>query len=310
VGRFGQRCGEIQVKVRANLEVDLNSRLLEAQKHAKHLEHMLSVLEEEQAVAKEALEEKTAALDAINDKNTRPISVAEEHVCQAVASRIADAMRNDWDENSLHPSARSVIAHELSGMRSPMITEVVSLLVTQASAMVKASNRASLQFKQALNRHLMNRELSMSSMDSKDDEYFGNIFRPEESPSTIETSRDSHLPPQTQARAHLERSGSLDPSVKSGCGGGATATERPHVEPLPSYNSSTSVVSIGHNAGTVGVARKAKMLVDGATVISHGSYGNYKVKYCYVSKDLQMIYWKDMFEKKEPKMMRIDECEK
>lgn len=317
------------MKVRANVEVDLNSRLLEAQKHVKHLEHMLSVIEEERAADRDALEEKTLALDAMNDQHTRPLSEEEEAICQTVASRIVNSMQNEWDETSSHPSPRLVIAQELSGLRAPMVTEVVTLLVTQASELVKATNRSNIQLKNTLNRYLLNREMSVSTVDSKDDTeshttsrylpYEPALSHSEHSRTTIDPRQHPQQHTHTHPLPHLELPGSNEPSTKSGV---SLSTDRPMmsqgasarstIDPSNAYPSAATAASLipRDSSGTVVVARKAKFLVEGATVISHGSFGNYKVKYCYVSKDMQLIYWKDMFDSKDPKVMRIDECDK
>lgn len=315
------------MKVRANMEVDLNSRLMEAQKHVKTLEAQVEQLVEERGALAAALADKESALEVINDDHLRPLSDQDRVVCNSIATRITEAMRNESDEDSTHPTARQVINHELSGVRAPMTIEIVSQLVTKASDMVKATTRSSIEFRNAVHHRLLQKELSMSSMDSKESESFlaapSPVHDSNGRPLTVgvlhSTSLASSLPQHDGSIVPVSREASVK-TFNSGTvqsdrtGTGVFQAEPGHVydAPLTAFPPATTSTSamLKDGGGLVGASRKTKVLVEGATVISHGHYGNYKVKYCFVSKDLKTIFWKDMFEKKEPKSMHINECEK
>ncbi|CAE7506811.1 KIF6 [Symbiodinium microadriaticum] len=326
--RFGQRCGEIQVKVSANVEVDLNSRIHDLQQALKRLQHDMAIVEEEKANLLLALEEKTSEIEGLQDNNTRPVSEEDLAICQVAASMIASAMRHNESDNfdPVHPSVRHVIEHELSDLRPPMAHEVIRLVVDMATEMLQEAARTTIAYQNRLHHAALQKGMSMSTIDSKEDEFFTASVRPVELDIThpslriqqagVEDSRTRPPSPMhTQYLAATSRTLSRDPSMYT-FNTQTSAADHTRGESGKSIPDSLSGVFPGSSAtclhrdstGASGWSRKTKLLIEGATVISHGHYGNYKVKYCFVSKDLQTIFWKDMFEKREPKSMPVNEC--
>ena len=303
------------MKVQANLEVDLNSRIYDLQQALKRLHHDMAVMEEEKAKLLFALDEKTAECADLLDSHSRPLTDEERVLCEAAVGKMSSSLRHKPDGNAddqdlEHPSARQVIQQQLSAFRPPMTQEVVCLLLEVATSIVHENTSASIEYQSRLQHHLLRKEFSLSTIDSKEEDDYA------VSSTTRGKGSERNEPPacaQMPNGHHLQTTGRLlsrDPSFVTA----VSASEFPRGESGKSTTDGPAEYPTGGKASQgmamAGMSRKTKVLVEGTTVISHGHYSNYKVKYCYVSKDLQSFCWKDMFERKEPKVMLIRDCSK
>ena len=298
------------MKVQANLEVDLNSRIYDLQQALKRLHHDMAVMEQEKTRLLLSLQEKTAEYADLMDSNSRPLTDEERVRCEAAVSMIASTMRYNADEHDpVHPSARQVIQQQLSAFRPPMTQEVVCLLLNVATGMVRESTLACIEYQNRLQHQLLRKEFSLSTIDSKEEDASS-------PPRGRGSERDDIVDyPHSPPHGHM-----LDmPRDPSFVTSNSAAAEFPRGESGKStadgfyesfYVSNRTAMLPPQGTAIAGMSRKTKALVEGTTVITHGHYGSYKVKYCFISKDLQNVICKDMFERKEPKVMFIRDCSK
>ena len=125
--RFGQRCGEIQVKVHANLEVDVHSQLREARQRVHQLQVKVNHLEEEQVHFQSAIQARQRAIDEMTNVE-RPLTAQEEHDCENLMASLCGGSQLDID-----------VVTEIKGLsKSALLTLVIEL-----SQKVRESRRQS-----------------------------------------------------------------------------------------------------------------------------------------------------------------------
>mmetsp|Transcript_18695 Transcript_18695/g.27048 ORF Transcript_18695/g.27048 Transcript_18695/m.27048 type:complete len:769 (-) Transcript_18695:208-2514(-) len=279
--RFGQRCGEIQVKVKANLEIDLRSQLQEALQRAKHLEHQIMAIEESKGELQRILHEKDSTLRHSIDEDTRPLTDEESSSCESIGEKIVSSIKG-LPVGDIE-SVNSIVSAELSGLRKPMLLSVVAQIGTN---LFQAYQENSLRAENRLLTHPRMMHLRSMSNESKDDDNISSRF------NSYRSITDT--PPPTGIDPHC-RTMSIDTNTLF------RSTKSDDISTAPTVVRDPAAMRPG-------ISRKLRPLIEGTTVISHGSFGSYKVKYLSLTSDCKYMTWKDMLDKRDPKVVLITGC--
>lgn len=264
--RFGQRCGEIQVKVHANLEVDVHSQLREARQRVHQLQQRVLHLEEEQRSLQHTVQAKQIQLQEATDVD-RALNDQEVYDCDSLVKSLCDS---SLSENSPKP------VEELKGLSRAALVRVVHDMGERMREMYQQSNNYSSNNStngggsvgkppatvDSRARALLENSTSIWSLngDVEDD------YPMDESKS--ERSEDSQ--PRTNVAMYHQRSQSDDMSVDRN----------------QQFNATSLVTQ----------SRRVRQLLDGITVITHGTFGNSKTKLLSLSPDLKQLVWKDILQ--------------
>ena len=134
--RFGQRCGEVKVKIRPNTEIGLTDQLKDLQQRVKMLEKKLAVNEDE----RRSLTEKLSLEEMWRHQQTqlRTLSVQEKALCKSCVQELLTAAKESVSSSS---SGVSVGSSDNSGnvtMSEQIILRSQDALYSAVESMDKA----------------------------------------------------------------------------------------------------------------------------------------------------------------------------
>lgn len=274
--RFGQRCGEIQVKVHANLEIDIKSQLREARDRIAELEHQIKVYEDESVHLFKSLQEKEEILTTLTDEEVRGLSEEELEISEKISQLINDKMSN-YEGNDIN-GVKQIVHQELKGFRKPILFEIVtrlsSILSSSHKEITKLTNETKMTHRKIFQEH---RSFSMDSKFDDDDH------------PPLETIQSSPRQGSLGSNGYLESNMTINASIES-----PTSSIKPFLAKEP--------------ATKTGLSKKLKPLLDGTTILSHGTFGS-KLKTLSLSPDGKYITWKELMKEKEGKTFLLAECE-
>lgn len=290
--RFGQRCGEIQVKVQANLEIDMKSQLAEANSKISELEHRLHLSEVENHRLTHLLQEKEEIINQLTQEEIRLITDEEKEANESLIISLNEEI-NLLESNDME-GIKQVIHSELKGYRKPVLMDIICRLSSMLSLLHKEVWRANSDSK--TNNHgrkLFHLSRSIS-MDSKFDDF---------DPVQVNSDAHSQIPLSGRQNSFgsihipaMESSHELEtPRPES-------VYESPNQTPKSPYRLQREP-SVKH-----GLSRKLKPLLDGTTIISHGMFG-VKYKTLSLSSDGKTISWKEL-SKDDGKTLTLADCER
>lgn len=175
---------------------------------------------------------------------------------------------------------KQIIQQELKGFRKPILFEITTRLSTILSTAYKEITRLTNETK-ITHRKLFQEHRSLS-MDSKFDD---------DDPPVSDVIQSNSSPRQGSVGSNgfLDTNLTISASVES-----PTHSIKPFLFKEPSTKT--------------GLSKKLKPLLDGTTIISHGTFGS-KLKTLSLSHDGKFISWKELMKEKDAKTFLLSECE-
>lgn len=291
--RFGQRCGEIQVKVQANLEIDMKSQLAEANTKISELEHRLHVSELENTRLAHMLQEKEEIINHLSLEELRSLTDEEKEANE----RLVISLNEDIKGLESHDmeGIEEIISQQVKGYRKPILVDVICRLSSMLSLLQREVCRANAETKSNHARKMFHLSRSFS-MDSKFDDFDPVPVDSGDHNQVIAPARQNSfgiglpLSPSNENTHDIE-----SPRAES-------TYESPHQTPRSPFRLQKEP-SVRH-----GVSRKLKPLLEGTTIISHGMFG-VKYKTLSLSSDGKSISWKEL-SKDEGKTFLLADCER
>ena len=252
--RFGQRCGEIQVKVHANLEVDVHSQLREARHRVHQLQQRVNQLEEEQVSLQRVIDKKESQLEHASNTD-RLLSIQEEHECDNVLRTLCDtpAGFTDIDKvtlDNLREMPRVALINVISGLTM----RINELIHTQRDSITEATVESSRA------RAMLEHNDSTWSMSGDGDKIQEEECKTEKSDENL--SRFS-FPPSPSRQGQSDDFSSIDNK----------------------HHDVTALIT---------QSKRVRQLVEGVTVITYGRFGTTKTKILSLSPDLRQLIWRDI----------------
>lgn len=255
--RFGQRCGEIQVKVHANLEIDVHSQLREARQRVHQLQHKVNHLEEGKLALQHTVQNQRKTIDDMTDVE-RQLSANEEHECDVLIRNLCETSANQQNNGSdfleeFKDLPRVSLLRVIEGMRQQM-----SELSSRQHSSGSVSDGVPANIDESRARAILEHSTSIWSLNNFEEDKHS-----EESNSVRSDDSNNH------SRVTL------------------SSTHR-------QLSEDTSMERLMDVTSLVTQSKRVRQLLDGVTVITTGAFGKSKTKLLSLSSDLTELIWRDI----------------
>jgi hypothetical protein len=270
--RFGQRCGEIQVKVHANLEVDVQSQLREARQRVHQLQHKVNHLEEEQMSLRHRVQATQTQLEDAMETD-RSLSAEEERDCDSLLKGLSEV-----------PAESSLEGDVLDDLKSLSRVALISVVRSLSRRVSDCRQRSRSGSSEALSTCDLTRARALLDncgnggwMDGvEDDDGDGDGDGDRDDLALDEANSDKSDDTHNNSRVTLSSS---------------------HRQ----CSDEVSVDRLMDVASLVTHSKRVRQLLDGITVVTTGTFGNSKTKLLSLSPDLKQLVWKDILNKSTKK---------